>query len=232
MKSTGQKDRKLTTAVLFDLEGTLVQTPWENPQHVSEFRTRTRRKLIELDIPSPILRGIERSTLMRNKASEYVERHLSEAEAQRFHREMDGFLRRYEVDAATNSRLFTDTVPTLEELKKRRVKMGLVTNTSLEAVQIAFRLHSLDGYFDAIITREHVKRLKPEPEGILLALRRLGADDFLMVGDLKIDVLAAKKADGHSVFVNRRRHWANNVDPDYVVRSLRSVPPILFNRPS
>lgn len=219
-------------ALLFDLEGTLIQSPWENPQHVSEFRTHTRKKLIELGIPSPTLQGIERSTLMRNKASEYIERHLSKAEAQRFHKEMNNFLRRYEVDAATNSILFTDTVPTLVELKKRRVKMGLVTNTSIEAVQITFRLHNLDGYFDAIITREHVKRLKPEPEGILLALRQLGAHDFLMVGDLKIDVLAAKKADGHSVLVNRSRQWANNADPDYVVRSLRSIPPILFNRPS
>ena len=44
-------------AVLFDLEGTLVQTPWEDPEHVLEFRRRTRRKRIELGVPFSVLKG-------------------------------------------------------------------------------------------------------------------------------------------------------------------------------
>ncbi|MCK4424641.1 hypothetical protein KAU93_03065 [Candidatus Bathyarchaeota archaeon] len=81
------------------MEGTLVQTPWEDPEHVLEFRRRTRRKLIELGVPFSVLEGIERSTIMRNKASEYVERHFSEAEAKRFKKEIEKFLRHYELDA-------------------------------------------------------------------------------------------------------------------------------------
>ena len=91
-------------AVLFDLEGTLIQTPWEEPDHILEFRRRTRRKLIELGIPSSVLEGIERSTIMRNKASEYVEKHFSEAEAKRFKKEIEKFLRHYELDAARRTR--------------------------------------------------------------------------------------------------------------------------------
>lgn len=93
-------------AVLFDLEGTLIQTPWEESDNVLEFRRRTRRKLIELGIPSSVLEGIERSTIMRNKASEYVEKHFSETEARRFNRETEKFLKYYEMDAARNSKLF------------------------------------------------------------------------------------------------------------------------------
>lgn len=91
-------------AVLFDLEGTLVQIPWEDPEHVLEFRRRTRRKLIELGVPFSVLEGIERSTIMRNKASEYVEKHFSEAEAKRFKKEIEKFLRHYELDAARRTR--------------------------------------------------------------------------------------------------------------------------------
>ena len=38
-------------AVLFDLEGTLVQTPTNDPDLVLEFRARTREKLLALGIP-------------------------------------------------------------------------------------------------------------------------------------------------------------------------------------
>jgi HAD superfamily hydrolase (TIGR01549 family) len=217
----------MTTAVLFDLEGTLVQTPWEDPQHVLEFRLQTRRKLIQLAISPSLLEGIEPSTLMRNKASEYVEKNFSKADVQAYHKGLAEFLRRYEVEAAENSKLFAETVSTLEELRKGGAKMGLVTNTSREAVEIVFQLHSLKGYFDVVVTREDVKRLKPDPEGILQAVRRLGADGFFMIGDLALDVLAARNADGTSVFVKRSIEGQISVHADHVVRSLKDIPSIV-----
>jgi hypothetical protein len=74
----------MTAAVLFDLEDTPVQTPWADHQHVLEFRRETRQKLIELGIPPNVLEGIERATIMRNKASEYVEKNFAKADAQGF----------------------------------------------------------------------------------------------------------------------------------------------------
>lgn len=120
----------MDVAVLFDLEDTLVQTPWSNHQHVVEFRRSTREKLIGLGIPTTILEGIERATIMRNKASEYVEQNFSEAKAERFRREMESFLNYYEPDSAKKSRLFLETIPTLETLRGLEAKIGLITNTS------------------------------------------------------------------------------------------------------
>ena len=94
-------------AVLFDLEDTLVQTPWEDRRRVLEFRRHTRRKLLELGIPPNILERIERATIMRNKSTEYVAESFSEAETKKFQQEMNAFLRFYELDAAKNSKLFT-----------------------------------------------------------------------------------------------------------------------------
>lgn len=221
------KGNTMTSAVLFDLEGTLIQTPWEDPRHVSEFRLQTRRKLIQLTIPPSVLEGTERSTLMRNKASEYVERNFSKVHAQEFHKGMIEFLRQYEVDAAENSNLFPETISTLEELRRRGVKMGLVTNTSREAVEIVFRLHALKRYFEVVVTREDVKKLKPDPEGLLLAIRRLGVNDFFMVGDLAFDMLAAKNANGTSVFVKRSGKDGMSAHADHIVHSLREVPSII-----
>jgi HAD superfamily hydrolase (TIGR01549 family) len=217
----------MALAVLFDLEGTLVQTPWEDPQHVLEFRRQTKTKLTELEIPPSILDGIERSTLMRNKALEYAEENFSEASKHKYHQEMEKFLNQYEQDAARRSKPFPETISILDELKKLGVKMGLVTNTSREAVDIVFQLHALQKYFDVIITRNDVEKLKPDPEGVLLAIRELKVNSFFMIGDLLLDMLAAKDANGVFIVVKRNPKDELNVPADYSVRSLSEVQSIV-----
>lgn len=236
--------------VLFDLEDTLVQTPWSNYQHVVEFRHRTRQKLVDLGIPPMIFAGIERATIMRNKASEYVEQKLSRAETENFRLEMEEFVAQYEEDSAEKSRLFSDTIPTLRKLRRLGIKMGLVTNTSAKATSIIFQMHGLRRYFDVVITRENVRRLKPDPEGILLALRQLCANKFFMVGDLALDILAARDANGLTILLERPeqsdaqdlfrslptevlgktesfREQGNGLRADYVIRSLEEIPAII-----
>lgn len=214
-------------AVLFDLEGTLVQTPWEEPEHVLEFRRRTRRKLIELGIQSSVLEGTERSTVMRNKASEYTEKHFSKAEAKRFKREIEKFLKHYEMDAARNSKLFPETLSALNKLKKLGIKMGIVTNTSREAVNTVFRLHGLKRYFTVVVTREDVKELKPRSEGVLLAVKTLGAKSIFVVGDLIHDATAAKEAGVSSIIVKRKPPMKLSFHADYIVQSLNDVPTLI-----
>ncbi len=217
----------MTVAVLFDLEDTLVRTPWSDFQHVIEFRRNTREKLIELGIPRNELEGIERATLMRNKASEYIEKHFTVTEKKRLQQEMEVFLSRYELDSASKSKLFPDTIPTLEELKRLRVRTGLVTNTSAKAVEIVFRLHCLKRYFEVVITREDVARLKPDPEGILNAVKKLGAEGFFMVGDLPLDAQAARSAKGTSIIVKRNPDEKLHFQADHAIQSLSGVLPII-----
>ncbi len=214
-------------AVLFDLEGTLVQTPWEDLQHVLEFRRQTKMKLIELGIPPTVFDGIERSTLMRNRALEYVERNFSKTSKHRYHQDMENFLKQYELDAARRSKLFPETIAILDELKKLGVKMGLITNTSREAVDIVFQLHALQKYFDVIVTRSDVKKLKPDPEGVLLAIKKLEANSFLMIGDLPLDMLAAKNANGEFIIVKRNPKDESDIPADYSVQSLSEVQSIV-----
>lgn len=130
--------------------------------------------------------------------------------------------------------------------------MALVTNTSAEAVKAVFQQHKLKQYFKVVITREKVRRLKPDPEGILLALKRLDVNSFFMVGDLVLDVLAAKRANGICILV-RRPEQLSSLDlytalpaefldnaketmneksgfgADYIVQSLTEIPAIIQN---
>lgn len=215
----------MAIAVLFDLEETLVETSWVS--HIAEFRAATRKKLIRLGIPESVLEGIKRSTVMRNKAAEYVQTRFTEQQRKTFIHEMVRFLKAYELDAARNSKLFPETVPTLEKLTTIGVPMGLVTNTSREAVDIDFRLHGIGGYFGSVVTRERVTKLKPDPEGILLAAKELQSKHVFMVGDLAIDVQAAKAAHATCIIVKRSHGDALNLNPDYYVDSLSEIPEIV-----
>jgi HAD superfamily hydrolase (TIGR01549 family) len=220
---------------------------------VVEFRHRTRKKLLNLGIPPKILIGIERATIMRNKASEYVEQKLSRAETENFKLEMEKFVGQYEEDSARKSRLFPDTIPTLKKLRRLGITMGLITNTSAKATSIIFRMHGLRRYFDVVITRENVRRLKPDPEGILLALKQLGANNFFMVGDLVLDILAARGANGLTILLRRPeqsdsqdlfrslptkvlektqsfREQKNGLRADYVIQSLEEIPAIILEK--
>jgi HAD superfamily hydrolase (TIGR01549 family) len=241
----------MTAAVLFDLEDTLVQTPWADHQHVLEFRRETRQKLIELGIPPNVLEGIERATIMRNKASEYVEKNFAKADAQGFRQGMEKFLSRYELNSARKSQLFPETIQTLETLKELGAKVGIVTNTSAKAVNTVFQNHGLKNRFDVVVTRENVKKLKPDSEGILLAVKKLGATNCFMVGDLVLDILAAKGARVKAIIVRRNPEQPDPQDllkslpaelleqakrlledgkdlqADYVVQSLSEVPAIV-----
>ena len=237
--------------VLFDLEDTLIRTPWSNPQYLFEFRRRTREKLVALGVPRTLLDGIKRATIMRNKASDYIEQNVSKAKAENFRREMEEFLSYYETYSAKKSKLFIDTIPTLDRLKGLGTRMGLITNTSAKAVDSVFTIHNLKEYFDVVVTRENVRRLKPDPEGVLFALKQLGLSHFIMVGDLVLDMLAAKRAKGISVLVRRGHEQSSlqdlfgglpeevteeiertsrktsNLCADYTVQSLAEVPTIV-----
>ena len=117
-------------------------------------------------------------------------------------------------------------------------------------MDVVFKIHGLKEYFDVVVTREDVTKLKPDPEGVLLATRKLGAKRFLVVGDLVLDVLAAKGANGVAIMVTRDLEKSDSKDifrsvpeilrenkrasgeggafqADYVIKSLREVPLIV-----
>lgn len=213
--------------VLFDLEGTLVTSIEHDKEAVHEFRTKTRQKLLELGIPASELKSVETSTIMRNTAVGYVERHFSRKEAQRFQIELDTFLKEFELCWAHDAKIFDDTIPALRKLIKLNCKLGVVTNTSREAAKQIFSTCGLNRFFEIIITREDIKKLKPDPEGIYLALKRLNSKSFFFIGDLIYDSQAAKAAGGISIILNRNPLTKVGFNADYIVASLLEIPPIV-----
>ncbi len=65
------------------------------------------------------------------------------------------------------------SVEFLHMLKEHGVKMGLVTSSDEAKTARVFKLHSLDGLFDTVVTAGRITRGKPAPMCYLLAAKDL-----------------------------------------------------------
>jgi len=92
----------------------------------------------------------------------------------------------------------------LPQLRRRGVRLGIVTAKRLATVRLAFEvIPNLEPYFDVVVGSDETARHKPHPDPILLALERLDAEprSAAYVGDSPFDVQAAKAAGVHAVAV-------------------------------
>jgi pyrophosphatase PpaX len=91
----------------------------------------------------------------------------------------------------------------LVALKDQGRKLGIVSAKRRRTVELAFSRVAVGHLFDVVVGGDEHERQKPEPDLLLLALERLGADPATAayVGDSPFDMQAAKAAGMHAVGV-------------------------------
>ena len=91
----------------------------------------------------------------------------------------------------------------LVALKEQGRKLGIVSAKRRRTVELAFANVAVGHLFDVVVGGDAHERKKPEPDLLLLALDRLGADPATAayVGDSPFDMQAAKSAGMHAVGV-------------------------------
>lgn len=92
-------------------------------------------------------------------------------------------------------------VETVLQLERRGLRLALVTSSS-GPLPFLDRW-GIRGCFSAIVGREDVRRIKPDPEAVALALDRIGLApaEAISVGDTPLDVLAGRRAGVRTVGV-------------------------------
>ena len=99
---------------------------------------------------------------------------------------------------------FGGMVEVVPKLKSQGRKLGIVTAKRHRTVALALeRFPWLGEQFDVVIAHEDTERHKPEPEPVLEAVARLGAEPSgaAYVGDSPFDIRAAKAAGAFAVGV-------------------------------
>lgn len=118
-------------------------------------------------------------------------------------------------------KLFPRAKEFLLKLKKKH-KIGLVTVGSRKRVSREIERYKLQGFFDAIITADEVRKLKPDPEALILCAKKLRVKlkDCVYIGDSRGDIIAAKRADMISIAVTWGYHdvlLLKKAKPTYIV---------------
>ena len=96
-----------------------------------------------------------------------------------------------------NTILYSDVKEVLQELKKEGYKIGIVTNKFRYRIEQILIWQHASTLIDLIIGSEDVKIEKPNPEGLLWAIRhlQLKKDEILYIGDSLVDAKTAENAE-------------------------------------
>jgi len=130
-----------------------------------------------------------------------------------------------------------DALPTLEALRKRDYRLGLISNAADDGdVQTLVDKAGIRPYFDQILTSAAMGIRKPDPRIFQPLIKGWGfaPERIVMVGDtLGADILGAQNAGLHGIWIKRRgdtpanRAHADTIHPDAVIERLSDLPDLL-----
>ena len=188
--------------ILFDLDGTLVETAPEICDAVND--TLQHFKFASVS-QGQVNDWIGHGTLeLLIQALAFVQG-ISDATVRSSERLADiaaVFKTHYRARCGTRSHCYPHVVETLHRLKSQGVLLGVVTNKEGAYTQTVLDAHALTPLFDCVISGDTLPTKKPRPDGVLSCLERfqVTADRTLFVGDSSIDVATARNA-GVAVWV-------------------------------
>ena len=144
----------------------------------------------------------------------------------------DLFYRFYADCGHALSHLYPTVMDTLKALYNAGYKMAVVTNKPSIFVPEILQQHKLEELFVDVIGGEDFPKRKPDPMALnwLLDKHGLAADEMLMVGDSKNDVLAAKNASCSSFALTYGYNHGEPISdsaPDFVADEMAELLDIL-----
>lgn len=123
---------------------------------------------------------------------------------------------------------FPKVVETLEALKDRNIKLGVVTTKMKPGVEMGLEKTGISKFFDTVITLDDVVHPKPHPEPVLKAMMELDAEapSTIMVGDNFHDIEAGKNAGVKTAAVSwsqKGRERLLSYEPTYMLESMTDL---------
>ncbi len=219
-----------TRAVLFDLDGTLIDTTnlilrcFDHSWQSVCGRGHAREVLIET-FGTP-LRAAMVSLISTSEVGSLRDDEASEADM------VNRLLTEYRSFNVANhdvlARRFDGVEPVVRRLRERGYRIGVVTSKGRELAARGLALCSLDGLIDAAVFLEDTEKHKPAPEPILAALEKLkvSRSRASYVGDSHNDIMAGRAAGVRTVAAlwgPAPRTALEGAGPDYLADSIYSL---------
>ena len=182
--------------VMFDLDGTLVETAPEIADAVNDL-------LGELGLPTVgedlVKNWIGHGT---RELMTHAYAHAAQIDIDTVRRTgtMDKLMPRvapyYERRCGTRSRLYPDVLDTLRALRERDVRLAVVTNKEARFTMPILLAQNIRHFFDLVVAGDSLAAKKPDPLPVQHCLDKFGVsrERALFVGDSQLDVQAARAA--------------------------------------
>ena len=182
-----------TQAVLFDLDGTLIDTAPEFIHIGLQLRAAAGLAPMSGDIIRQSVSGGAISMVQTALELSATDPHFETWRQQ--------FLTLYEAELGQYSAPYPGLVELIAELHGAGVSWGIVTNKLERFAAPLMKRMPFDPPAGAVITPDHVAQPKPDPEAILLACKHLGASPkhSLFIGDHLRDIEAGKSAGCYTI---------------------------------
>lgn len=204
--------------VIFDLDGTLVDSAEDIAHAVNEMREQFALAQLPLDkIESYIGNGVRK----------LLERALPGFERENVDRAHEIYLPIYRRRLLDNTRAYPGVVPALEELDVRGRTLAVLTNKPLKESIMILEGLGLHRHFAQVYGGDSFERKKPDPTGLrsLLDEADAGTRETLLVGDSAVDLETARNAGVRCCLVTYgiRPETVASLEPDFRVDDLREL---------
>jgi len=179
-------------AVIFDLDGTLA---YFNIDYMAA-RAEIIRLLTKQGLPRPLLSLKKGVFDMLKKAKKHMENSgKEEKEFLELKKKVISIVEHYESEAARKTSLLPNVLKTLKTLREMKLKMAICTTNGEKSTSHILKRFRIRHFFGAVITRESVSAVKPDPAHLEAALKALNIkpEEAIVVGDSIRDMKCARK---------------------------------------
>lgn len=207
-------------AVMFDFDGVIIDSGADIAHAVQHTLDLFNRPVLSKDeIISYVGHGAE--VLIRRSFKDCPEELIKEA--------LPVYKQYYLENALIETMLYEHVHDTLEILKGQKgKKVALVTNKPENIARRILEGLNIGKYFDLVLGPESVKKMKPDPEGIMKVLATFGieAEKAVMVGDSHTDIEAGRSA---GILTCGVTYGLGNTDelikssPDFLINDMASL---------
>jgi len=211
-------------AIIFDLDGTLVDTAGDLHAATNHILTSVGRDTVPLSAVK---------TFVGFGALKLIERGLEYTGGVAHHSIQDlknTFLNYYLENIAEHSALYPGGQDVLDTLKKKNIRIGICTNKPYAlAVKLLQELNIIH-YFDAITGGDTFPYKKPDPMHLLNTAHQTSNEGpYVMIGDSSPDILAAKSANIPVIAANYgySDQALEDLSPDATITSLVALMDLL-----
>ena len=174
-------------AVIFDLDGTLIDSMWVWEKIDEEYLDRFNKE--KPDDLSVMIEGRSfRETAELFKSKFQLPRSIEEIEEDWNNMAWD----KYKSEVT----LKKGAMKLLQTLKEKKIKMGIATSNSRKLVELVTKANGISDFFDYVCTATEVQKGKPEPDIYLRVAKGLNKNPrkCLVFEDVVNGIIAGKRA--------------------------------------